>query len=235
MVEPLAPASHMVIGMKRIAWLLLVVAASLTGCAEPKSMLVSRPENPVVDTAVTAMWTNEIKTVARDGDWILTRSYYAVADAIAKIAPGEDLSHASIYDAKRGTVIESIGSGVREIPIENLVARNHYMIIVRPNHMTAAEQTDSVTRARTKLGLPFDYAGGIGFDNPDKWYCSELLWWASQTEARSGEHETVITPSNLMKYGEVIYWSGKRDEPQVMKLAVQREPRKGPAKITASR
>ena len=62
-------------------------------------MLVSRPENPVVDTAVSAMWTNEIKTVARDGDWILTRSYYAVADAIAKIAPGEDLSHASIYDA----------------------------------------------------------------------------------------------------------------------------------------
>jgi hypothetical protein len=221
--------------MKRLACLLLLVTAAVTGCAEPKSMLVNRPESPAVDTAVTAMWTSEIRGVARDGDWILTRSYYAVSDAIAKIAPGEDLSHASIYDAKRGTVIESIGSGVREIPLENLVARNHYMIIVRPSDMTATEQTESVARARTKLGLPFDYAGGIGFDDPDKWYCSELVWWAAQTEARSGVHETVITPSNLMKYGEVIYWSGKRDEPQVMDLAVERAPHPAPAKLTASR
>ena len=198
-------------------------------------MLVRRPENPTVDTAVTAMWTHEIQSVARDGDWILTRSYYAVSDAIAKIAPGEDLSHASIYDAQRGTVIESIGSGVREIPLANLVARNHYMIVVRPSNMTAAEQTESGARARTKLGLPFDYAGGIGFDDPDKWYCSELVWWAAQTEARSGVHETIITPSNLMQYGEVVYWSGKRDEPQVMELATERAPRTAPAKQLASR
>jgi len=220
--------------MKRLACLLLV-AAAMTGCAEPKSMLVHRPENPTVDTAVTAMWTHEIQSVARDGDWILTRSYYAVSDAIAKIAPGEDLSHASIYDAQRGTVIESIGSGVREIPLANLVSRNHYMIVVRPSNMTAAEQTESVARARTKLGLPFDYAGGIGFDDPDKWYCSELVWWAAQTEARSGVHETIITPSNLMQYGEVVYWSGKRDEPQVMELATERAPRTAPAKQLASR
>ncbi|MBA3455553.1 MAG: hypothetical protein H0T42_20840, partial [Deltaproteobacteria bacterium] len=121
--------------MKRLACLLLV-AAAVTGCGEPRSVLVKRPENPVVDTAVTAMWTSEIERVARDGDWILSRSYYAVADAIAKLAPGEDLSHASIYDAKRGMVIESIGSGVREIPLANLVARNHYLIIVRPSNMT---------------------------------------------------------------------------------------------------
>jgi len=99
--------------------------------------------------------------------------------------------------------------------------------------MTAVEQTDSVERARTKLGLPFDYAGGIGFDDPDKWYCSELVWWAAQTETRSGVHETIITPSNLMQYGEVIYWSGKRDEPQVMELATERAPRTAPR--TASR
>ncbi len=228
--------------MKRLACLLLVAAAmtlSMTGCGEPKSMLVHRPESPVVDTAVTTMWTSEIASVARDGDWILTRSYYAVSDAIAKLAPGEDLSHASIYDAKRGMVIESIGSGVREIPLSNLVSRNHYLIIVRPSNMTAAEQTEAVERARTKIGLPFDYAGGVGFDNPDKWYCSELVWWASKTEERSGVHETVITPSNLLDYGQVIYWSGKRDEPQVMQLATERAndraPRTAPAMQMASR
>jgi len=61
------------------------------------------------------------------------------------------------------------------------------------------------------------------------------VWWAAQTEARSGVHETIITPSNLMQYGEVVYWSGKRDEPQVMELATERAPRTAPAKQLASR
>ena len=36
--------------------------------------MVKRPEDKVVDTAVTAMWSHEIQKVARDGDWILSRA-----------------------------------------------------------------------------------------------------------------------------------------------------------------
>jgi hypothetical protein len=32
----------------------------------------------------------------------------------------------------------------------------------------------------------------------------------------------VVTPSDLMSYGEVIYWSGKRDDAQVMAIATER-------------
>ena len=50
------------------------------------------------DAAVTVLWSGEIHDVARDGDWILTRSYYAMADVIASTTSAEALSHASIYD-----------------------------------------------------------------------------------------------------------------------------------------
>jgi hypothetical protein len=65
----------------------------------------------------------------------------------------------------------------------------------------------------------------FGFDNPDAWYCSELVYWASQTEARSGTTESIITPADLMKYGEVIYWSGKRDDAQLLAIASDRAER----------
>jgi uncharacterized protein YycO len=206
--------------MQRILGL-VVLATIATACA-PKAVLVRRPADTTADAAVTALWTREIANVARDGDWLLTRSYAAVGDVIAVGTPGEDLSHASIYDATTGTVIEAIGSGVREIPLAQLVRRNHYIIVVRPSHMTAEEQAEAVARARTKVGAKFDYTGMFGFDAKDRWFCSELVAWASQTEARNGVHETVMTPPDLMKYGEVIYWSGKRDDAQVMAIAKAR-------------
>jgi uncharacterized protein YycO len=187
-----------------------------------QSVLVKRPADTSTDQAVTAMWTTEISSTARDGDWILTRSYALVADGIVAVTPGESLSHASIYDAEHGTVIEAISDGVREVPLSQLVGRNHYVIVVRPSNMTAAEQHDAVVRARSKLGSKYDISGLVGVDHQDQYYCSELVYWASQTEARSGRKEHVVTPSDLMSYGEVIYWSGKRDDDQVMALAKAR-------------
>ncbi len=204
--------------MKRIAVLLVVFAAA---CSRP-SVVVKRPADPDIDHAVTRMWASEVKRVARDGDWILTRSYYLVGDAIAAATPGESLSHASIYDAERGSVIEAVGSGVREIPLAKLIDRNHYVIVVRPSNMTATEQHNAVLRARSKLGAKFDVTGMFGLGSDDRFYCSELVYWASQTEERTGEHEHVVTPSDLMRYGAVIYWSGKRDDAQVMAIARSR-------------
>ncbi len=208
--------------MIRLVTVIGLVAILFTGCAEPKSFLLKRPEDKQLDVAVTQMWSGEIASVARDGDWILTRSYYAIADAITKIAPGEELSHASMYDAKTNTIIEAVNDGVRAIPLEDLVQRNHYVIVVRPRYQSAEEGTAAVARARAAIGTPFDHMGFFGLQSDDKFYCSELVWWASQGEAKNGVHETIITPANLMKYGEVVYWSGKRDDAQVQALAMER-------------
>ena len=197
--------------------------------------MVKRPDDKTADAAITKMWASEIRKVARDGDWILSRSYYLVADGIVELTPGEDLSHASIYDAKHDTIIESIADGVREMPLEQLVGRNHYVIVVRPTGMTAADQTEALARARSVIGAPYDVGGMFGLETPSKFYCSELVFWASQTEARSGRHETIVTPADLMKYGEVIYWSGKRDDTQVMELATSRAPRASKTETASQR
>ena len=218
----MAFGSHILPTMIRLATLTVLACVLFTGCAEPKSFLIKRPQDKQLDVAVTEMWSGEIAGVARDGDWILTRSYYAIADAITKIAPGEELSHASIYDAKSNTIIEAVNEGVREIPLADLVQRNHYVIVVRPRHQSAAEGTAAVARARAAIGTPFDHMGFFGLQDDNKFYCSELVWWASQGEAKTGVHETIVTPANLMQYGEVVYWSGKRDDAQIQSLAVER-------------
>jgi hypothetical protein len=48
------------------------------------------------------------------------------------------------------------------------------------------------------------------------------VWWASETEARTGARERAVAPADLMKYGEVIYWSGRRSDPAVQGVALQR-------------
>jgi len=203
-----------------LRWLSLLVAISALSACSMKSQMVHRPTDAGVDAAISAMWVADIRRTARDGDWLLSRAYYATSDLIVLGTRGEALSHGSIYDASRGTVIEAVASGVREIPIEQFVARNHLILVVRPANMTASDGREAVGRARSKVGAPFDGAGMFGFDDPDRYYCSELVYWASQTAARTGSQERVVTPADLMKYGEVIYWSGQRDDAQVGELAV---------------
>jgi uncharacterized protein YycO len=209
--------------MKSLAAVALLLVASLTGCHEPHSFMVKRPENQVADKAVTQLWADDIKRVAQDGDWLLTRGYFATSDVISLLTSGEDVSHASIYDAKKGTVIEAVGAGVREVTLEELLHRNHHIIVVRPTNMTAAERAHAVTRARSRLGQEFDKGGMIGLGTNDKVYCSELVWWASQSELHDDVHERVITPTELMKYSTVVYWSGERTDAQILELAVEHE------------
>ncbi len=111
----MARGAHQAFRMKRLLLACLVVSAAASGCAptQMKSVMVHRPEDKLADSAVSEMWASEIRTVARDGDWFLSRSYYAVGDVIALTTRGEDLSHASIYDAKRDMVVESVGEGAR--------------------------------------------------------------------------------------------------------------------------
>ena len=212
---------------------LLAALCALSACAA-RSQMVQRPTDTSVDDAITAMWVDEIRHTARDGDWLLSRAYALTSDLIVLGTRGQDLSHGSIYDASRGTVIESIASGVREIPLEQYVARNHLVLIVRPAHMTADDGREAVARARTKVGAPFDATGMFGVDDPDRFYCSELVYWASQTAARTGSHERVVTPSDLMKYGEVIFWSGERDDAHVGQLAQQAAARRAEPRTAAT-
>jgi len=148
---------------------------ALSACA-PHLASVRAP-TPVDGTAVTALWASEIRLVARDGDWLIASA-------------GDEPTSAAMYDA-RGLALEASGP----VPLEQLVATAHAVIVVRPANMTADDEAAALARARTDSA-----ADG-----------ATLVYRASQTEARTGAHAQAITPAELMQYGEVIYWSGPRE------------------------
>jgi uncharacterized protein YycO len=199
---------------------LLIPAFTLLATAAcSHSVMVHRPADQEVDTALTKMWTSEIARVAQDGDWLLVRSYASVGDAIVVLTSGEEISHAAMYDGKTGTVIEAITPVVREVPLEELVGRNRYLIVVRPR-ATAAEKRASVMRARSALGTSFDLRGMFGVaDRKDRFYCSELVYWAGGVADKDNDEHFIITPVSLIDHGEVVYFSGRRDDAQLQRVA----------------
>jgi hypothetical protein len=203
---------------KRLA--LVLALATLGGCYHG-SLFAERPKDPQVDGAITRMWAAEIRKTAHDGDWILTRSLTPEGDAIATISGGEEFSHASIVDVTHDTIIEATTPAVQETSIEELLVRNWYAVVVHPAGQTDAEGRAALARARAQIGAGFDGWGFVGLQESDKWYCSELVWWASGFQARFGM-PVVILPRDLMKYGEVVYYSGRRDDLQVGALAATR-------------
>ncbi len=217
--------------MLRPALLAALAATATTACSH--SVLVHRPKDPVIDQALTQMWTHEIQRVAQDGDWLLVRSYASVGDAIVVLTSGEEISHAAMYDGKTGTVIEAITPAVREIPLEGLVGRNRYVIVVRPRG-TAAEKRASVERARSTIGTGFDLRGMFGVaDRKDRFYCSELVYWASGVADQDRDDHFIITPVSLIEHGEVVYFSGRRDDAQLQRAAAGWAAEHAPARVAA--
>ena len=204
--------------MKRIAFASLLPLVLASAACGNRSLAIHRPKSPVVNQAVTAMWRRDIQRVARTGDWILTRSYSFTGDVIVATTRGEALSHASIYDARTGTIIEALSPEVREVPLDSLLDRNQHAIIVRPVGLTAAQRVAAGDRAREQVGTEFDFGGLFGVDSEERFYCSELVYWASGLDP--ARRPRVVTPADLMAYGEVVYFSGKRDDQEIQSAAL---------------
>jgi hypothetical protein len=195
---------------------LLAIAAlfAASGCAG--SLVHKKPESSELNQATTDLWARDIRRVAKSGDWILTRSYSKTGDAIVGFTIGESFSHAVVYDAERGTVIEAITPEVREIPLEQLLRRNRYAVVVRPVDNSEAQRQATVARARSAVGAAFDYRGMFGIDDKDRFYCSELVAWASQIP----DQPIIVTPADLYDRAEVVYISGARDDSEVQRSAL---------------
>src|SRR5688572_28148195 len=99
--------------------LLALLSVLAAGCGG--SLVVKKPLDEGANRAVTSLWAHDVRRTAQTGDWILSRSYSMTGDLITFATPGESLSHASIYDAERGTVIEALHPAVREVPLEHLL------------------------------------------------------------------------------------------------------------------
>jgi len=193
-----------------------LLGALLGGCWHG-SLYAERPKDKAVDAAIDRLWAEEIRRVARDGDWILSRSLTPEGDMVTSIQWGEEFSHASMVDVTHGTIVEAITPVVREIPIEELMSRNWYVVVLRPRGQTAEQAKASLERARGELGSEFDFWGFIGYEEADKWFCSELVYWAS-----GFGKQVILQPNELFDYGEVVYYSGRRNDKQVQMIAADR-------------
>jgi len=186
----------------------LVLAAFATGCSH--SMVVSRPADQQVDEAYTVQFTDDLAANAEDGDMVLRRGYAVLSDMITLLTPGPDMSHAAIYDAQTHSVIEAVDGGVKETSLHDFVSGAHRVMIIRPTGMRWTERRAAVDKARSAIGTPFDYAGFIGLDDPNRFYCSELVVWAIDARGRGLEVSRLVAPGALVKYGDTVYDSGER-------------------------
>ena len=59
-------------------------------------------------------------------------------------------------------------------------------------------------------------------DSTLRFTCAELVVWAAEVEAPQ-----LVTPASLVGYGEVVYWSGMRDDPMVVAAATASPARAG--------
>jgi uncharacterized protein YycO len=199
----------------------LAILVSVSACAG--SLVHKKPESSELNQATTDLWARDIRRVAKSGDWILTRSYSKTGDAIVGVTKGESFSHAVVYDAERGTVIEAITPKVREVPLEQLLKRNRYAVVVRPIDISDEQRQATVARARSAIGASFDYRGMLGIDDKDRFYCSELAAWASQIP----DQPTIVTPADLYDRAELVYISGARDDAELQSLALSSKKQSG--------
>lgn len=99
--------------------------------------------------------------------------------AIRTVTGAARWSHCGVVDIERGLVIEALAfKGVVDTPLAEWCAK-------RPSHETVhiscPDPHRAVQYARQQIGKPYDYLAAAGvpwrtpWDDPRRWYCSELL------------------------------------------------------------
>jgi len=161
-------------------------------------------QNKIIEQAV--------QQTAKSGDWLVIRGYKAVDNLVAAAA-GIPLSHAGVYDAEAGTVIEAEGKGVHETSLAEFVDKSYRLLIIRPRWRTEANADSAVSNAKKLTGKSYDFLGTIGFDAPGRYYCSELaVYIYKDWHNKNEKFPKVIKPGELYLYGKVLYDSRPRDE-----------------------
>ncbi len=192
--------------MKNFSFLIFIV---LFGC-------IARPTVKVSDASLHETQNTQIiesvKSQAITGDWLVTRGYNS-ADTLVANVTSTSISHVAVYDAESQMVIEAIGNGVLLTPLEEFVNKSYRLLIIRPRWLSDENSEKVISNAKQLVGKNYDFLGTIGFNNPDRYYCSELAVSIYQEWHRPIEKfPGVIKPSDLYLYGSVLYDSKPRDE-----------------------
>lgn len=192
--------------MKNYSILFLVL---LSGCiARPIVKVKDKDKHELQNIKII----NSVQAKAISGDWLVIRGYHATDNLISN-ATAIPISHAAVYNAETQTVIEAEGKGIHETSLKDFVNKSYRLLIIRPRWLNKSNSTKAISNAKKLIGKNYDFLGTIGFNFPNKYYCSELAIsiykeWYRPVEKFPG----VIKPGELYLYGKVLYDSLPRDE-----------------------
>ena len=154
----------------------------------------------------------KITGLARTGDWLVIRGYHAT-DNLVSNTTGIPISHVALFNLGSFQVIEAEGKGVHATELKEFVDKSYRLLVIRPRWRTEENAERAWENALRLVGKNYDYLGTIGFNYPNKYYCSELAITVYK-EWFSGKEKfpNIIKPGELYLYGTVLYDSLPRDE-----------------------
>lgn len=129
--------------------------------------------------------------VLRNGDLLFQNlDCGAMCDAIEAVTEGYrgmDFSHVGIAEVSGDSVfvIEAIGSAVQRVPLAQFRKRSAHTVWVGRLRNADTQKGDRVVAyARAQIGKPYDAVFEM---NPDRFYCSELVYEAYRRAFRGKE------------------------------------------------
>jgi len=187
---------------------LLILAVAITGCAQ--HVTVTRPA-PALHKAQTSQWLKAVQEHAKAGDWFVIRGYKQT-DNLVVAATNIPISHAGVYDPEKSQVIEATGKGVLATPLAKFVNKSHRLLIVRPKWWTEARGKVAARWSRKLVGKKYDFSGTIGAQEDDRWYCSEICFYAYRDHHIEKDHiPRMIEPGQMYLWGNILFDSGTRN------------------------
>lgn len=109
-----------------VSWALGLLVAFVPLVAYAGTQALERRVGPKYE-AETRSWIAMIEQRGGSGMWLVTRGYRTGDDVVA-VVTNSRLSHASILDLQGKTVIEAIGKGVIETPLDKFLRELHRFV-----------------------------------------------------------------------------------------------------------
>jgi len=183
-----------------------IMILTLAACVATR--FVETPPEPATREARQAAALEAVRSLGRNGDWLVIRGYHVTDNLVATIT-NSPFSHAAVLDSEHDSVIEAESPGVHVTPLADFVAKSHRLLLIRPVWSTQARSEAAVATARKVVGRPYDFLGLVGMDIPDRYYCSGLAIEIYRPYIR--ENDLVprpVEPGHLHYWGRILYDSG---------------------------
>lgn len=190
--------------VRSVVCLLLWASLALAGCAVKPVM---GPE----DALAPEQHAPALRGVLRHGDWIVTRSIRTGGNLVASLTQ-KPFSHAAIYDADDGSVIEATATGVHRSSLDDLVRRSQRMLIIRPLWADEGSSRVAVERAEKLIGKSYDFTGLVGLGTRNRYYCTELCIESYRPfidrEKPDNPIPRIIQPGDMYFWGTIVHDTG---------------------------